>query len=279
MINGAEAIGDDRAGMVTLPTFLQPVDEIYLASVEFSLNGIDAGDYNAVSVADDGCGMDDSIRAFTTKYVISEVRQRILCAKNAARKGGGSPEGLAPQGSAFETEFTKWRTKLWSHPHTIGAWKGKHLRIPAAASSRKPEPKQEPFTDELRGEGAILVIDDEEIVRKSAKSALEQYGYEVLQANDGLEGVRAFRKYKRKITAVLLDMMMPVMGGEEALRELRAISPSTPVIGSSGYSEALAMRYFGDKGLTGFLQKPYAAQALAECVKRAVEGRVRSHAG
>ena len=151
--------------------------------------------------------------------------------------------------------------------------------IPAAAGGHRPEPAAKAAIPELQGKGTILVVDDENIVRSAAKSTLERFGYEVLLADDGREGVRMFRKYRRKIIAVLLDMMMPVMGGEEALKELMTISPLTPVIGSSGYSEALAMRRFGDKGLAAFLQKPYGAQALAQCVKRAVERRVRSHAG
>jgi PAS domain S-box-containing protein len=263
VINGAEAIGEDRAGLVTVSTFVQPVDEVYLASAEFSLNGISPGDYIALRVADDGCGMDESVRQhlfdpfFTTKFTGRGLGLAATLGIVRGHHGAIRILSAPGRGSVFE------------------------VLIPAAAGSNEREPKKdaEPSARELRGEGTILVIDDEDMVRKSAKTALERYSYDVLLANDGLAGVRAFRKHRRKITAVLLDMMMPVMGGEEALRELRAISPSTPVIGSSGYSEALAMRYFGDKGLAGFLQKPYAAQALAESVKRAVEGRVRSQAG
>ena len=262
VINGAEAIGEDHAGIVTVSTFFQPVDELYLASAEFPLNGIGPGDYIAVRVADDGCGMDDSVRQhifdpfFTTKFTGRGLGLAAALGIVRGHHGAIRIESAPGKGSVFE------------------------VLIPAAASNERELKKEaEPSARELRGEGTILVIDDEEIVRKSAKSALERYSYEVLLANDGLEGVRTFRKYRRKITAVLLDMMMPVMGGEEALQELRAISPLTPVIGSSGYSEALAMRYFGDQGLAGFLQKPYAAQALAESVKRAVEGRARAHAG
>ena len=262
VINGAEAIGEDRVGIVTVSTFFQPVDEVYLASVEFSLNGIGPGDYIAVRVADDGCGMDESVRQhifdpfFTTKFTGRGLGLAAALGIVRGHHGAIRIQSAPGRGSVFE------------------------VLIPSTGAGNAREPKKEdPSSNELRGEGAILVIDDEEIVRKSAKSALERYGYEVLLANDGLEGVRAFSKYRRRTKAVLLDMMMPVMGGEEALQELRAISPLTPVIGSSGYSEALAMRYFGDKGLAGFLQKPYTPQALAEYVQRAVEGRVRSQAG
>jgi CheY-like chemotaxis protein len=85
--------------------------------------------------------------------------------------------------------------------------------------------------------------------------------------------VKLFRANARKISLVLLDMMMPVMGGEEALLEIRAIDPQIPVIGSSGYSESMAKERFGDKGLTAFLEKPYSATVLADRVKQVMEKR------
>jgi CheY-like chemotaxis protein len=66
-------------------------------------------------------------------------------------------------------------------------------------------------------------------------------------------------------------MMMPVMGGEEALATIRAVRPGVPVIGSSGYSESVAKERFGGNGLASFLQKPYSARILAERVKQVLD--------
>jgi KaiC/GvpD/RAD55 family RecA-like ATPase len=169
------------------------------------------------------------------------------------------------------------------HPYPIRTGEGKCFR--GSDSHRRGEQTNEnrkrrrsPSASQLRVEGAILVVDDEEIVRKSSKPRSRDmvtkfcWPTTVLKASGRLE--KQGKIYRR--VAGYDDARY---GRGRALQELRAIAPLTPVIGSSGYSEALAMRYFGDKGLAGFLQKPYAAQALAECVKRAVEGRVRSHAG
>jgi len=98
------------------------------------------------------------------------------------------------------------------------------------------------------------------LVRKIAKATLQHYGYKVLEAENGREGVELFRRYAGSIALVLLDMMMPVMGGEEALDEIRAIRRDIPVIGSSGYNETVAKQRFGGKGLAAFLQKPYSAR-------------------
>jgi PAS domain S-box-containing protein len=260
VLNGAEAIGEDRTGAVRVSTFFQPVDEVYLASVEFQLNGIAPGDYVAVRVTDDGCGMDDAVRQrifdpfFTTKFTGRGLGLAAALGIVRGHHGAIRIQSAPGRGSTFE------------------------ILIPARAGARKRKARAGAVTGELRGKGTVLVIDDEDTVRNAAKMALERYGYIALAARDGREGVRVFRKHQGKINAVLLDMMMPVMGGEEALRELSALWPSTPIVGSSGYSEALAKRRFGDKGLAAFLQKPYTPQALAECIKRAVERRTRADA-
>src|SRR4051794_13812126 len=104
-----------------------------------------------------------------------------------------------------------------------------------------------------------------------AQASLKRYGYTVLLASDGREGVDVFREHAAEISLVLLDMTMPVMGGEEALAEIRRISGTVPVIGSSGYSESTAKERFGGRDLNAFLQKPYSAQALAERVKQVLD--------
>ncbi len=118
----------------------------------------------------------------------------------------------------------------------------------------------------LTGSGTVLVIDDEEIVRRTAQATLERFGYKVLLADDGLQGVKRFRELAADIDLVLLDMTMPVMSGEETFRELRLIRPDVRVILSSGYNEVEAIRRFTGKGLAGFVQKPYTSARLAEAV-------------
>ena len=109
----------------------------------------------------------------------------------------------------------------------------------------------------MRGAGFVLVIDDEAVVRGMAEATLTRYGYTVLLAEDGGQGVKLFREHAPAISLVLLDMTMPVMGGEEALEEIRHLNPAVPVIGSSGYSESTAKERFGNRSgallvMTGF---------------------------
>jgi len=113
------------------------------------------------------------------------------------------------------------------------------------------------------------------MVRQTAKSALESYGYRVIVASNGKEGVRIFEERGSEIAAVLLDMTMPVMSGEEALVRLKSMRPDIRIVLSSGYNEADATRRFTGKGLAGFVQKPYTAACLAETMKIALESSPR----
>jgi two-component system cell cycle sensor histidine kinase/response regulator CckA len=117
----------------------------------------------------------------------------------------------------------------------------------------------------------MLVVDDEGSIRTLATQTLEKTGLTVITAQNGLEAVKIFKKQKNNITAVLLDMTMPYMNGEETFRELRLIEPNVKVILSSGYNEREATSNFTGKGLAGFLQKPYRAIELIEKVREIIK--------
>jgi len=99
---------------------------------------------------------------------------------------------------------------------------------------------------------------------------LESFGFTVLTAQDGEVGVQVFREYQDEISAVLLDMTMPKMDGEECYRALRTIDPDVTVILSSGYNQQDATNRFAGKGLAGFIQKPYLPNALRDMVFKAL---------
>ena len=151
--------------------------------------------------------------------------------------------------------------------------KGSTFKILLPAVDGRPLPVSTDLQEELRGSGLVLVIDDEEMVRTTAASALRRYGYSVITANDGQAGVDAFREKVQEVAAVLLDMTMPVMGGADAFRIIRTIRPDARVIVSSGYNEVEAIRRFTAKGIAAFIQKPYTASKLARILKRVTEPR------
>jgi DNA-binding NtrC family response regulator len=126
---------------------------------------------------------------------------------------------------------------------------------------------------DLRDTGTVLVIDDEEMVRRVAKSMLESYGYNVLVAGDGRSAVKLFKEVGPQISVVVLDLTMPSMSGEETFRQLRTLRSNVRVILSSGYNEVEAVKRFTGKSLTGFIQKPYTATQLAQKVRDALNQR------
>ena len=104
-----------------------------------------------------------------------------------------------------------------------------------------------------------------------ARFTLQRCGYTVDTAADGRVALDLFAKRPDEFDAVLLDLTMPVLNGEETLRHIQSIRPDMRVVLSSGYSEAEALRRFHDRGLAGFLQKPYTATVLARKIKQALK--------
>lgn len=118
--------------------------------------------------------------------------------------------------------------------------------------------------------GTVLVVDDEEMVRFLAQTALERSGFTVLTAQDGREGVEVFRAHAEQVSAVLLDMTRPILNGEEAHRELRRIRPDVKVILSSGYDEPPSEELIGE---VAFIQKPYRPGDLVSKVLEVIDAR------
>ena len=144
-----------------------------------------------------------------------------------------------------------------------------YVLFPAGARAAvRPQPKRVPKP--RRGSGTILVIDDEDVVRQSTRGVLEKNGFQVLIAEDGQAGVDVFRQQSGRISLVILDLTMPVMGGEEAFDRLRAIQPDIPVLLISGYDQTEAVARTAGKPFAGFLRKPFEMYQLTEAVAAAL---------
>ena len=119
----------------------------------------------------------------------------------------------------------------------------------------------------ITGRGVILLVDDEDLVRRIGTEVLKRHGYEVRLASDGKQAVELFEAAHGEIDAIVLDMMMPVMNGEDALRGIHQIDASVPVIVCSGQNEAELVRRLTAENVGAFLQKPYTAARLLEKVR------------
>jgi CheY-like chemotaxis protein len=250
VINGAEAIPEGENGTVLVNTAVQEVDQTYIEN-NFPGQNVSAGRYVVVEVHDTGSGMDQEIQAkifdpfFSTKFTGRGLGLAAVLGIVRGHKGAIRVYSVPGKGSTFK------------------------VLLPAAPGVAEQAP-MERAGDELRGTGLVLVVDDEPAVRTSAKRALERYGYQTLLADDGQAGVALFQENAHQIVAVLLDMTMPMMNGEETFRRIRAIRSDACVVLTSGYNEVETVRRFTTKGIAAFIQKPYTAAQLARAIKRAI---------
>ncbi|MDD5596766.1 MAG: response regulator [Victivallaceae bacterium] len=113
------------------------------------------------------------------------------------------------------------------------------------------------------GSGWILIIDDEPIIRITATKMLELLGYNVLTAKDGEVGVKVFKEHQEEIRAVILDMAMPVMTGDEAYKRLKEIDPQVKVLVATGFTNDQRVRKTLEAGASGFMKKPYSINVLS----------------
>jgi len=114
--------------------------------------------------------------------------------------------------------------------------------------------------------GSILVVDDEEIIRDVLTEMLQEMGFRVVAACDGLEGLDLYRRLWDQLDLVILDMVMPKLSGKETFVEMKRINPSIRAILSTGFAEDSVARDALDRGITGFIKKPYRIQDLSEMI-------------
>jgi CheY-like chemotaxis protein len=143
--------------------------------------------------------------------------------------------------------------------------------FPAIVSTLSTAPRAPHPAMFWRPTGTILVVDDEEIVRKVSARVLQSIGFESILAGDGFEGVMRFQEHQSEITAVLLDLMMPGLDGEGVFKRIRAIRPDVPVLVMSGYSEQDVIARFAGMQILGFLKKPFTVQQLADKLRAVIE--------
>lgn len=205
------------------------------------------GEYVRIAVADTGKGIPESLHSrifepfFTTR-----------------QKEGGTGLGLAIAYGVVK-QHRGWMTVK----SEVGQGTEFTFYLPRSTSSDLPVPLRVPVTKASAGTLTVLVADDEDIMRRAAKRLLQKLGHHVILARDGVEAVKAFESAPTAIDVVLLDLNMPRMGGEEALRRIRSVRSNVAVIISTGHTRNVAAT-----GIEGppvvYLNKPYTIEMMAK---------------
>ena len=251
MTNAAEACGD-TGGLITLATGRQWATSDDLTST-YVRDALPDGEYVFLEVSDDGCGMDADTRErlfepfFTSKF---QGRGLGLAAVLGIVRGHGGA------------------IKVHSDPGKGSCFK---ILLPVGEGA-VPEQASRPLVETTKAilSGTVLVVDDEDIVRRVARQMLERCGLSVMEAEDGVEALKVYREHGEGISLVLLDMTMPRLDGDETFRELQFLDPGVQVILTSGYNEQDATARFVGRGLAGFIQKPFTMAALETKVREAL---------
>ncbi len=250
--NASEAIGDED-GVIRITTSLRRCDRRYLDSISIH-EELAEGDYACIEVSDTGCGIDQATQErlfepfFTTKFAGRGLGLASVLGILRAHRGAVALQSEPGQGTRFR------------------------VLLPAMTDLAMAPTKE--ITASVASAGSkVLLVDDEEAVRKVAKCMLEAGGYSVLTASNGRDAIETFRRAAEDIVCIILDVTMPGMDGMETLEQLRRIRRDVRVILSSGFTEEEITPRFAGEGAAGFLKKPYDLVQLSDKVTE-VLGRV-----
>jgi PAS domain S-box-containing protein len=144
------------------------------------------------------------------------------------------------------------------------------LPVSAERAERLPDIAADRTVREEPWSGTVLLVEDEELLRRTTRLTLTRLGFSVLDAKDGTEAVEMFRQHRDTIRFVLCDLTMPHMSGWDTLAVLRTLAPGVPVILTSGYDEAHVMADGYDERPQGFLGKPYGIDDLRDAIRQAL---------
>jgi CheY-like chemotaxis protein len=252
-----EATGE-RPGRVRVTTAVRDIAP-FETLTHFQPDPPPPGRYVAIRVSDDGCGMSETVKAqifdpfFTTKFTGRGLGLAAALGIVRGHRGAIAVESIEGSGSTFNVVLPAMAT------HAAAG-------MPAFPERLAVDP----------GAGIVLIVDDEDVVRRAARGTLEHFGYTVFEASDGSEGADLFTRFSDRISAVLLDLTMPRMDGYEVWRYIRRIRPDMPVVISSGFEETEVMRQFTDDAALLFLQKPFTAAALGHKIATALERKKKA---
>ena len=142
--------------------------------------------------------------------------------------------------------------------------------LPAIPAEVEPEVEDSGIMPAF-GTETVLLVDDEEFVRELGARILTKHGYTVLQAVNGREALDLFKKERSRISLVILDLIMPEMGGTECLKELLKIDPQVNVLVASGFSADASVKETIQMGAKGFVSKPFRVKELLRDVRRVLD--------
>ncbi|MDZ8024224.1 MAG: response regulator [Nostoc sp. SerVER01] len=208
------------------------------------------GPYIVITVSDNGAGIPGEIldRIFEPFFTTKDVGQ-------GTGLGLSTVLGIVKSHGGF--------INVYSEPGNGTSFK---VYLPAVGGMETLTP-EDSILQTGHGE-LILVVDDEAAIQEITKSSLETHNYKTLIAGDGIEAIALYAKNMDKISAVLIDIMLPSLDGLTAIRTLKKINPGVKIVASSGLMSDHKLSAVTDTGVNTFLSKPYTVKELLLCLQK-----------
>ncbi len=241
-INSSHAMPD--GGELLISTSTIELDDLYCQSSQFDLT---PGEYVEIDIRDTGSGIPAEIvpRIFEPFFTTKEV-------------GKGTGLGLA---AVYGT--VRQHSGSISVYSEVGEGTCFHVLLPVDRTHLETKTTAQEI---ISGEGNILVVDDESVMRITAEAILDYLGYTVTTVASAREAIDIFRESPDKFDLVILDMIMPEMNGKECYYALRQLKPDVKVLISSGFTREEDIGKLKEEGLAGFIRKPFRTVMLSKLV-------------
>lgn len=270
-VNARDAMSD--GGTITIDTSNVEAEQVEA----LNLRGMDAGDYVQIAVSDEGTGMSAELMDkifepfFTTKDVGKGTGLGLSMVYGIIKQSGGYiyPESELGKGTTFRIYLPRFVEEPQADQPDQTKPEDK-----AQISDGSPVVKSDVVPSEhtdLSGTATVLLVEDEEAVRRGGKRMLETRGYTVHEAGSGIEALDIIQELEGKVDIVVSDVVMPEMDGPTLLRELRKDYPDMKFIFVSGYAEDAFAKNLPENAQFGFLPKPFSLKQLATVVKDVIE--------
>jgi len=267
-VNARDAM--PKGGTLTLRTRNLPAAEV----AAFNYSYMPHEDMVLVEVTDTGTGIAPEIMDkifepfFTTKEVGKGTGLGLAMVYGIVKQSGGyiQPESEVGKGTTFRIFLPRHIVEP-----AVAAEAEAADQAVAAGGANVVELVQPKQPEDLTGSAVILLVEDEEAVRRGGKRMLETRGYTVHEAGSGVEALEIMEELEGKVDIVVSDVVMPEMDGPSLLRELRKNYPDLKFIFVSGYAEDAFARNLPPEAKFGFLPKPFSLKQLAVAVKETLD--------
>ena len=240
-------------GKLTIETVNMDLDENY-----FDEHGIvekQPGSYVLLTVSDTGIGMDKGVQEyiFDPFYTTKEKDK-------GTGLGLSTSYGIVKQNNGFI-----W---VYSEPGQGSTFK---IYLPRVKRDIKTEEKEHPPVENLSGSETVLIVEDDNSLRKLVQKSLQPHGYRILVAENGEDALRISKEHEGTIDLIITDVVMPMMGGKETAERLQAIHPQVKVIYMSGYTDDAIVHHGVLAPGLNFLEKPFSPKGLAHKVREVLD--------